>query len=344
MDAVTQAPGAESRIGSGERGRRSTAIVAIVVPVLNDAESLEHLISALDQQAGLQPYALHILVVDDGSFPPLAGRLEPHRRGGGAVARLRVVTAPTNLGHQRAIALGLVEASAIPDLFATVVMDADGEDRPEDVARLLQFADEHPDCILLAQRSKRSEGLIFKTFYALYRCAFYLFTGRNIHFGNFCLIPAKFLRAITHSPATWNNLAASLMRARLPTSLIKSERGVRYAGRSKMTFVSLAIHGLSAISVYTDVVLVRVICGALAVGVVTFLALGVVVGLRVFTGLAIPGWASYVGVSLLVILFQAVMFATIALFQFLSLRSVPGVVPALYARQLLSDLETGRVD
>ena len=41
-----------------------------------------------------------------------------------------------NIGHQRAIAVGLVVASRIEEIEAVVVMDADGEDRPEDVSRL----------------------------------------------------------------------------------------------------------------------------------------------------------------------------------------------------------------
>ena len=62
----------------------------------------------------------------------------------------------------------------------------------------------------------------------------------------------------------------------------------------------------------------------------------VVVGLKLFTGLAIPGWASLLIASLLVLLIQALMFASISLFQFLSFRSMPTVVPVAHAPQLIA--------
>ena len=222
------------------------------------------------------------------------------------------------------------------DVERIVVMDADGEDRPEDVAALLEASDDHGAAIVLALRARRSEGLRFRAGYAVYRLLFRVLTGKGIRFGNFCLVPHGFLNSLTHNPATWNNLAAAIMRSRLPIVAIPTARGERYGGQSKMNFLSLAVHGLSAISVYIDITLIRVICAALAVGAVTVAALGLVVFLKLFTGLAIPGWASFMGVSLLVLLLQALMFASVALFQFLSFRSMPTVIPAAHAPQLIA--------
>jgi hypothetical protein len=115
-------------------------------------------------------------------------------------------------------------------------------------------------------------------------------------------------------------------------------RGERYGGGSKMNFLALAVHGLSAISVYIDLTLIRVILVAVAVGAVTVAALATVVFLKLFTGLAVPGWASFMGVSLLVLLFQALLFASVALFQFLSFRSMPTVVPAAHAPQFVAEV------
>jgi hypothetical protein len=310
--------------------------VAVVTPVLNDWVSLKCLIADLDRLLELAGRRLDVLAVDDGSFPPppvadLSGAVS----GSGAVCSVRVVQLAANLGHQRAIAAGLVslanEAHA-----AVLVMDADGEDRPVDAARLIAAGADSDAAIVLALRSRRSEGLLFRAGYQIYRLLFRILTGRTIRFGNFCLIPARFLPALTHSPATWNNLAAAIMRSRLPTVDLPTPRGERYAGRSQMNFISLAAHGLSAISVYIDVMLIRIICAALAVsGLIAGVGL-VVVCLKLFTGLAIPGWASLLGVSLLVLLFQALMFASITLFQFLSFRSMPTVVPAAHAPQLIA--------
>jgi glycosyltransferase involved in cell wall biosynthesis len=313
----------------------SGMVVAVVIPVLNDWVSLRRLIAELDNLPDLSCQRLDIFAVDDGSFPPpTPASLAAAVGGAGAVRSVRVIQLAANLGHQRAIAVGLAELGARAGYDAILVMDADGEDRPEDVARLVAAAD--GAAIVLALRSRRSEGPAFRLGYRIYQLLFRMLTGKSIRFGNFCLIPAHFLPALTHSPATWNNLAAAVMRSRLPTLDVLTSRGERYAGRSQMNFVSLAAHGLSAISIYIDVMLIRVICAALAVSVAIVIAGLVVVSLKLFTGLAIPGWASLLGVSLLVLLLQALMFASIALFQFLSLRSMPTVVPAALAPQLIA--------
>ena len=282
---------------------------------------------------------MHIFIVDDGSFPsaPLDDLAAAPTRAG-AVAGLSLIQLACNLGHQRAIAVGLVEVARAVGIGRIVVMDADGEDRPEDVAALIDASDNQAEAIVLALRARRSEGVGFRAGYFVYRLLFRLLTGHSIRFGNFCLVPHGFLGALTHNPATWNNLAAAIMRSRLPVVAIETARGERYGGASKMNFFALAVHGLSAISVYIDITLIRVICAALAVGAVALGALAVVLWMKLFAGLAIPGWASTLGASLLVLLLQALLFASIALFQFLSFRSMPTVIPATHAPQLIASV------
>ena len=312
--------------------------IAVVVPVLNDWDQASRLIRELDALPALAGRRLRMMLVDDGSFPPPpTDDLARAASGAGSVAGLTLIRLACNLGHQRAIAAGLVEASRDAGLGQVVVMDADGEDRPEDVAALIAAAS-GGEAIVLALRSRRSEGLGFRIGYATYRFLFRMLTGHGIRFGNFCLIPHGFLNSLTHNPATWNNLAAAIMRSRLPTLSVPTTRGDRYGGRSQMNFLALAVHGLSAISVYIDLTLIRVIMAAAAVGVVTIGALATVVFLKLFTGLAVPGWASFMGVSLLVLLFQALLFASVALFQFLSFRSMPTVVPATHAPQFVAEV------
>jgi hypothetical protein len=311
--------------------------IVVIVPVLNDWGPAARLIGELDRLPALAGRQLRMVLVDDGSFPPPeVATLASAARPGGAVVGVSVVQLACNLGHQRAIAVGLVEAARVGGIGRIVVMDADGEDRPEDVAALIHASDRQEDAIVLALRASRSEGLGFRAGYAIYKLLFRLLTGNSIRFGNFCLIPHGFANALTHNPATWNNLAAAIMRSRLPIVAVPTARGERYGGRSKMNFFALAVHGLSAISVYIDVTLIRVICGALAVVAVTLAALAVVLWMKLFAGLAIPGWASTLGVSLLVLLFQALLFASIALFQFLSFRSMPTVIPATHGPQLIA--------
>ena len=85
-------------------------------------------------------------------------------------------------------------------------------------------------------------------------------------------------------PELWNNLPAAIMRSRLAFMRVGTVRGKRYAGETKMNFPGLVIHGLSAMSVYTDLIFVRVLLAAGAVSMVAFLAICGVLAIRFAPG------------------------------------------------------------
>ena len=94
-----------------------------------------------------------------------------------------------------------------------------------------------------------------------------------------------------------------------------------------MNFVGLVTHGLSAISVFGDVVGVRLLIGflvgsLLAIGRVLF-----VVMVRLFTNQSIPGWATSATGILDIILVQFITIASIFTFFMLSNRTNLGFVP-----------------
>jgi glycosyltransferase involved in cell wall biosynthesis len=297
--------------------------VGIVTPVFNDWDSFEQLLHALGAQAAEAGCRFHVLAVDDGSTQTHAYAAERYK----GIASIEVARLVCNLGHQRAIAVGLSLACQRHDLQAIVVMDSDGEDNPADVPRLLDLARRHAGAVVVAQRQKRSESLRFRLFYRLYKALFRWMTDATIDFGNFVVLPPAAARALAHNPATWNHLAATITRSRLPLVRLPTARARRYAGTSQMNFVALMLHGLSAISVYSDVLMARVIVALLAVSGVTLFGLLVVVAVRLFTSLAIPGWASFIGASLVIVLLQSLVFAVLLIFLALSQRSAKPVVP-----------------
>jgi hypothetical protein len=94
-----------------------------------------------------------------------------------------------------------------------------------------------------------------------------------------------------------------------------------------MNFVALVLHGLGAISVYSDVVFTRVIAAMMGVAIVAALAMAAVAGVRLFTHLAIPGWASFVTGILFIVVLQAATFALSLIFLILGARQQAVVVP-----------------
>jgi glycosyltransferase involved in cell wall biosynthesis len=304
--------------------------IGIVIPVLNDWESLARLVGKLEEQAKSAKLHFHIFIVDDGSstIPGLDCL---------STCNLQLIRLCSSLGHQRAIAVGLVVASQMKQIEAVVVMDADGEDRPEDVLRLVATWREEKSRIIVAHRNQRSEGLAFKFSYAIYKLAFRIMTGQKIDFGNFCLLPRESLQALAFNPSIWNNLAAAITRSQIPRTGIGVDRGSRLAGKSRMDFEGLVIHGVSAMAVYADVVLLRILFGASTLAGFVVLAIAGVVAIRFGTDWAIPGWASYLAASFIIILLQALLISAISLFQLLSLRNVKTFIPALDAMSFVLD-------
>lgn len=312
--------------------------VTLVIPVYDDWASLERLLGAIDSQSDLESVEFELLVINDGSRgvpPPHFWAANRFRH----IRSLRLINLICNLGHQRAIAVGLVTAAKELAADGVIVMDGDGEDRPEDIPRLIATARQMPGYIVCARRSKRSEPTIFKLFYAAYKTMFRILAGTRIDFGNFCYIPRAALDGLAYSPSLWNHLAATLARSRFPLARIATDRGSRYVGRSTMSLDLLVTHGLSAISVYSDIVLVRIMIGMLGISVLTVFGLITVAAIRMFSDLAIPGWASSVFGSLGVVLLQSIIFAVISAFLLLSARSTKPVIPMIDALQFIASTE-----
>jgi glycosyltransferase involved in cell wall biosynthesis len=285
----------------------------VLIPVFNDWEAVSRVLPELDEQAGRIAGPVAVLLVDDGSTDPTPVRLpfEPRH-----LARVEVLPVRRNLGHQRAIALGLTFVYERRPCRAVVVMDGDGQDAPGDVPELLTALDAaRPGSAVFAARARRSEGAWFAAGYLAYKAIHRVLTGRKVEVGNFSVLPWALLERLVGVSEIWNHYAAAVYKARLPVVQVAVPRARRLEGRSRMNFVALVTHGLSAISVYGDVVGVRMLCLAAALAAMTLLSLVAIGFARAFLGLAIPSWAwTAVGLllfllgSLLMLLAMAVLF------------------------------------
>jgi glycosyltransferase involved in cell wall biosynthesis len=315
--------------------------IALVTPVYDDWASLEQLLKSIDEQPGLEWVEIEIIVVNDGS------RVTSNIRFGenmfNHISHVQVVNLICNLGHQRAIAVGLVLARDLEGIAGVIVMDCDGEDRPDDIPRLVAAALVKSGQIICARRIRRYESPSFKVFYFFYKVIFRLLAQTKMDFGNFCFIPYSALKAVVYSPSLWNHLAATLVRSQLPLERLDTERGRRYAGQSSMNLSTLVVHALSAISVYADIVLVRLLIGMLGLAAFTAVGIAAVVMIRFFSDLAIPGWASNVVGALSIVVLQSLISAVISAFILLSGRSTKPVIPAIDAPQFIASKENYKI-
>lgn len=299
-------------------------IIHILTPVYNDWQALGRLMEELRTLAAEQGWEIHLIVVNDGSPLLPDAPLMPQE----GVSTIHIVHLARNLGHQRAIAIGLAFAWQIGVQSPLIVMDCDGEDRPQDIPRLLAEAERRPEAIVFARRARRSEGWLFRVFYAFFKALFHILTGQSIAFGNFCLIPSSLLKRVVYLQEIWNHFAAGVLRAGLPWVSVPTVRGRRYAGASHMSLTPLVLHGLSAISVYVEVVYVRLIFFALAMLGLDLLGFFALLYIRYLTPLAIPGWATTVAIGLTLLASQAFLFLALLTFLLLSYRSARMFIPA----------------
>lgn len=301
--------------------------VVILLPLRDDWKSASELIRRLDKVLLGHPGTFQILVVDDGSIQKATP--DTFQRSYSTVGGVRVLRLRRNLGHQRAIAIGLAYLENTTPCDAVLIMDADGEDTPEGALQLLEaFTAQQGTVAVFAERSRRSEVFIFKFFYMLYRLLHHALTGVRVQVGNFSILPAAHLNTLVVVSETWNHYAAAVFRSKLPLIMIPIARGRRIDGSSQMNFVSLVGHGLSAISVFGDVVGIRLLISSIAGSFLAGLGILGVILIRFLTDRAIPGWATYVTGMLVIIVIQLISIAASFTFFVLSSRTNFGFIPS----------------
>ena len=325
----------------------------VLMPVFGDWDSVEILLPLLDGALQKAGESARVLLVDDGSIGTDATGEIPSQTGSAGprkatdlkqlarcektgmligsyehLTHVDLLRLRRNLGHQRAICVGLSYIAEHHPACTTVVMDSDGEDDPHDVPRLLaRAAESSGKQIVFAQRRRRSEGLIFRLFYLLYRWFHLLLVGYKVRFGNFSVVPPSSLQSLVVVPELWSHYAAAVLSSKLPYCAVPCDRAKRLAGESKMDFVGLVVHGLSALAVFSDRVGTRVLLGSLLLIALTLVGIPIVVGIRLGTDMAIPGWATYAVGVLVIVLGQLITLATTICFIVLSQRSQLSFLP-----------------
>ena len=134
----------------------------IVTPVYNDVEACRRLFLELAKELGA---AAFVVAVDDGSvLKPLDPSVLEEAGLPGVVIRLK-----RNVGHQRALAIGInYVAEHMPDAVC-VLMDSDGEDVPAAISALIEPLASPDVDVVVAKRGSRFETIKFKAFYVLYK-------------------------------------------------------------------------------------------------------------------------------------------------------------------------------
>lgn len=307
-------------------GHSSTDGVAILTPNFNDWGSISRLLREIDATLGAANLQGRVTIVDDGSTEAPSGEFTHQNYS--HLGKVEVVRLRCNLGHQRAIAVGLAHLNKTGvGAQAVVVMDGDGEDRPANIPRLLDELRTQQCRVVFAARTKRLEGLFFRLMYFLYRTVHWLLTGVPVRVGNFTAIQPSMLPELLVRHDIWNHYAATILCSRVRYALVPLPREKRYEGESHMRFSALVAHGLSAIAVFGEVVGARLILFFSGVMVLALGLLGFILGVRFFTPVAVPAWAPFAVGLLILFTAQALLSILVLALIVLGDRSQARIIP-----------------
>tara|TARA_B100000686_G_C16707107_1_gene926966 strand:+ start:277 stop:1167 length:891 start_codon:yes stop_codon:yes gene_type:complete len=225
----------------------------ILIPLYNDWESASKLLHQIDIKTANWDAEVSVIIVNDASTEKRFGLDSNFKK----IKSIKILNMKKNQVHQRCIAAGLKYICEKEDCDWVIVMDADGEDRPEELNDFFEKAIKNPNKTITGNRVKRSEGIIFKFLYEVHKLLTLIFTGKLIKFGNFTCLPKNHAEQLIKEPYLWNSYSSSIVNTISERTFIPSIRGIRYALPSKMNLIALVFHSFAIISVFRKQVIIR---------------------------------------------------------------------------------------
>ena len=218
----------------------------ILIPIYNDWESLKKLLNNInDNIKNFSGIEFNCVVVNDSSTIK-----SPEIKIPAKISSIEIIHMNKNKGHARCNAFGIKFLSKKLDLDYVILMDGDGEDRPEELKLLIDRVLLEPDISVVAKRVKRSEGYLFQLFYHIHKYLILFVTGKLINFGNYSCLTRIDLKILSTKASLWSSFSGSFKKYIKKYNEIDSFRGTRYVGPSQMSFFKLIIHSLSIIAVF----------------------------------------------------------------------------------------------
>ena len=227
--------------------------IFFLIPVFNDWESLETLIENIHKEIkSINNFEFNCIIINDSSTIQMVNVSKPQ-----TFKNFKILDLKKNIGHARCIASGLRYLVNNEKFDFVILMDGDGEDRPEEIKYLISKATSLDNSSVVAKRVKRSEGFIFKLLYETHKILTFLTTGKKIFFGNYSCLTFKDAKILIEKKTTWSSYSGSVTKNLSNLEEIDSIRGLRYFGPSKMSLIKLVIHSLAIMASFKESVFFR---------------------------------------------------------------------------------------
>jgi glycosyltransferase involved in cell wall biosynthesis len=263
---------------------RTPALLSVVAPVYDEEELIEEFVARAS--AAVADCEFELVLVNDGSkdrTPEVLDRiaaLDP---------RVRVIHLSRNFGHQAALTAGLEHA--VGDVVAMI--DADLQDPPELIPEMIGQWSRGAD-VVYAVRKQREGETAFKLataswFYKLFDKLAQVDLEPNS--GDFRLLDRRALNALLSMTERSRFLRGMTVWVGFTQTAVSYQRDARHAGETKYTLRKMLRFSLDAIASFSHLPLqLATYVGLLSAGV-AFIAIPVVIALRI-VGSYLPGFGS----------------------------------------------------
>ena len=263
---------------------RAPKLLSIVAPVYDEQELVEEFIARACAAAA--DYHFELVMVNDGSSDATPELLD---HIASTDPRVRVVHLSRNFGHQAALTAGLEHAAG--DVVAMI--DADLQDPPELIPEMVAQWSQGADVVYAVRRQRDGESA-FKLataswFYRLFDKLAQVDLEPNS--GDFRLLDRRALDALLAMTERSRFLRGMTVWVGFQQTAVPYERDARHAGETKYTVRRMLRFSLDAITSFSHLPLqLATYAGILSAGV-AFIAIPVVIALRLFDSY-LPGFGS----------------------------------------------------
>ena len=227
----------------------------IIIPLYNDWKSLWKLINEIEKNIHNLNAEFHVIIVNDASTvkrPNIKLNLNK-------IKFVKILTMKNNVLSGKCIATGLKYVCEKEDFDYVIIMDADGEDRPEYLNFLFNKTIENPGKTITANRMERLEGNLFNILYNLHKFITWIFTDKLINFGNYSCLPRYHVEDLIEQGSLWNSFSGTVAKTIDARIGIKTDKGKRYYGPSQLSLLNIFIHSFTISSVFKKKLTIRTI-------------------------------------------------------------------------------------
>ena len=218
----------------------------ILIPIFNDWGSLERLLHEISNNIkDIKKVQFDCVVINDCSTIK-----KPILKMPNNFNSIKIIHMSKNKGHARCNAFGIRYLSKNAETDYLILMDGDGEDRPEEIKSLVDKILNEPNKSVVAKRIKRSEGFLFQMLYRAHKYLTFFTTGKLINFGNYSCLTKMDINKLAVKASLWSSYSGTFKKHITNYNEVNSTRGLRYFGPSQMSLFKLLIHSFSIIAVF----------------------------------------------------------------------------------------------